>query len=96
MLGLEQVNMLTFAQFFSESGPNLLNIGKPLGALHGAGGFKGAAQIGVPDDITIIINKKELLKKKKKKKNGVEPKILDAQSQISTEPTVNRPMINWA
>ena len=79
------------------SGPDIISIGKANGAIPGAGGFKGAAQIGVPDDITIVINKKELIKKKNKKKNksNVTPKILDAQAQQSTEPTVNRPMINW-
>jgi hypothetical protein len=80
------------------SGPDIISIGKANGAMPGAGGFKGAAQIGVPDDITIVINKTELLKRKKKKnkdKSNVSPKILDAQAQTSTDPTINRPMINW-
>ena len=38
-----------------KNGPDILAIGQPLGKLHGAGGFKGAAQIGVPDDLTIFV-----------------------------------------
>mgnify|MGYP003150936308 CR=1 FL=1 len=79
-----------------KNGPDILAIGQPLGKLHGAGGFKGAAQIGVPDDLTIFVanpNKKkcprcEAIRKKRKKKDDVSPDKLDAQN------TVDQPMKN--
>lgn len=84
-----------------KNGPDILAIGRPLGSLKaGQGGFKGAAQIGVPDVSMITIptellkGKKckrcEKLKKKKKKKDDVKPKTMDAQDVVD-QPMKNTP-----
>lgn len=84
-----------------KNGPDILAVGRPLGSLKaGQGGFKGAAQIGVPDVSQINIptellkgkkcNRCEMLKKKKKKKDSVAPDKLDA-SAVVDEPMKNTP-----
>lgn len=85
-----------------KNGPDILAIGRPLGSLKaGQGGFKGAAQIGVPDQAMITIptellkGKKckrcEMLKKKKKKKEGdVSPDKMDAADSVD-QPMKNTP-----
>ena len=84
-----------------KNGPDILAVGRPLGSLKaGQGGFKGAAQIGVPDVSQINIptellkGKKckrcEMLKKKKNKKDSVAPDKLDAQAVVD-EPMKNTP-----
>ena len=80
-----------------KNGPDILAIGRPLGSLKaGQGGFKGAAQIGVPDVSMITIptellkKKKKKGKKKKKKKDDVKPKTMDAQDVVD-QPMKNTP-----
>jgi|TARA_R110000787_G_scaffold138346_2_gene251979 hypothetical protein len=71
-----------------KNGPDILAIGQPLGKLRGAGGFKGAAQIGVPDDLTIFVpnlNKKRCSRCEaiRRKRDKVSPNKLDAQSTVN-------------
>ena len=91
--------MLSFKQYYlSESsgytsrpigGPNILNIGKPLG--RNPGGFLGDGSTNREAMPDILLIKK---KKKGKKKKSTKPKKLDAQSTID-QPMQNRPMLNW-
>ena len=94
--------MLSFKQYYlSESsgytsrpigGPNILNIGKPLG--RNPGGFLGDGSTNREAMPNTLLIKKCKKKKGKKKKKSTKPKKLDAQSTID-QPMLNRPMLNW-
>jgi len=94
--------MISFREYYlSESsgytsrpigGPNILNIGKPLG--RNPGGFLGDGSTNREAMPNTLLIKKCKKKKGKKKKKSTKPKKLDAQSTIP-EPTINRPMLNW-